>query len=75
MVKELMQFLNYGRLAEIALVIFALVFVAVVVRTLLMRRELTEAQSQVVLNEGHPVAEDRKMAAEHPPNGDEEVRS
>lgn len=57
MIKKLTSFLDYGVFAEIALVIFALVFVAIVVHTLMMRREVTEQQANIVLRENR---EDRR---------------
>jgi inorganic pyrophosphatase/exopolyphosphatase len=51
MIKKLTSFLDYGWFAEIALAIFALVFVAIVVRTLLMRRETTTKHAQIVLKD------------------------
>ena len=55
MVKELIHYLDYGLMAEIALVMFALVFVVVVIRTLLMRRDVVQQQSHVVLEDGTAV--------------------
>ena len=51
MIKLLTQQLDYGFFAEVALVIFALVFVAVVVRTLRTQGEVTDRQANIVLDE------------------------
>lgn len=51
MIKRLTEYLDYGFFAEIALAIFALVFIAVVVRTLLERRETSERHAAIVLDE------------------------
>lgn len=51
MIKKLTGYLDYGLFAEIALVIFAAVFVAVVIRTLLMRFEDTNRMAHIVLDD------------------------
>ncbi len=51
MIKKLLSALDYGLFAEIALVMFAVVFVAIVVRTLFMKREDTKQQAEIVLDE------------------------
>ena len=51
MIKTLTSYLDYGMFAEIALVIFALVFVAVVIRTLLQDSNLTTQQANIVLGD------------------------
>ena len=51
MIKKLTGFLEYGTFAEIALLIFALVFIAVVIRTLLTRKEITSRNARIVLEE------------------------
>lgn len=51
MIKQLTSFLNYGFFAEVALIIFAAVFVAIVIRTLMMKNELTDQQAKIVLDE------------------------
>ena len=51
MIKKLTSYLDYGIFAEIALAIFAAVFVAVVIRTLLTNRETSTAQAMIVLDE------------------------
>jgi hypothetical protein len=49
MIKKLTSFLEYGVFAEIALAMFALVFIAIVIRTLMMRSDVTERNSRIVL--------------------------
>lgn len=51
MIKQLTAFLDYGLFAEIALSIFAFVFVAVVIRTLLISSEETIRNAQIALEE------------------------
>lgn len=51
MIKQLINQLNFAVCAEIALLLFALVFAAVVIRTLLTRSEVTNQQSRIVLGE------------------------
>jgi len=51
MIKKLTSFLDYGVFAEIALAIFAAVFVAIVIRTLMMRSEVTDQNARIVLGE------------------------
>ena len=51
MIKQLMDHLDYGVFAEVALLIFATVFVAIVIRTLATRSETLEYQSRIVLDE------------------------
>lgn len=51
MIKKLLSALDYGLFAEIALVMFAVVFIAIVVRTLFMKREDTKQQAEIVLDE------------------------
>jgi hypothetical protein len=55
MIKKLTGYLDYGLFAEVALVIFAMVFIAVVIRTLMMRTDDTRKQAMIVLDEGLPV--------------------
>ncbi len=52
MIKQLTSFLNYAIFAEIALVIFAAVFLTVVIRTLLIRDDITNEQAKIVLQDG-----------------------
>lgn len=51
MIKKLTSFLDYGMFAEIALAIFAMVFVAIVIRTLLMKNETVSQQAAIVLGD------------------------
>ena len=51
MIKKLTEYLGYGLFAETALVLFALVFLAIVVRTLMLRSETTNAQAKIVLGD------------------------
>jgi len=51
MIKNLTSFLNYGLFAEIALAIFAAVFVAIVIRTLMMNHEATKYQAGIVFDD------------------------
>lgn len=51
MIKKLTSFLEYGLFAEIALAIFAAVFIAIVIRTLLTNNEETQRNSQIVLGD------------------------
>jgi hypothetical protein len=58
MIKTLTSYLDYGSFAEIALAIFATVFVVVVIRTLATRREQTGRYANIVLNEDSEVEHD-----------------
>ena len=49
MIKKLTSFLDYGIFAEGALAIFALVFIAIVIRTLMMKSEVIREQASIVL--------------------------
>ena len=51
MIKNLTEFLDYGFFAEVALLIFALVFIAIVIRTLLVRKEVSKQCASIVLND------------------------
>lgn len=51
MIKKLTSFLEYGVFAEIALAIFAGVFIAIVIRTLMMRPDTTKQNAQIVLED------------------------
>ena len=51
MIKTLTSFLDYGFFAEIALLIFAAVFVAIVIRTLFTNSDKTDRQANIVLEE------------------------
>lgn len=52
MLKELMNHLGYGFFAETALVIFAVTFVAITVRTLRMERRESESCAAMALTDG-----------------------
>ncbi len=54
MIKELIEFLDYGLFAELALAIFALVFIALVIKTLTTRKEVTNQQAAIVLRDDLP---------------------
>lgn len=51
MIKTLTSYLGYGFFAEVALLIFAAVFIAIVIRTLLTRHDITRQQAAIVLGE------------------------
>ena len=51
MIKKLTGYLDYALFAEIALVMFALIFIAIVIRTLLLSRETTREQANIVLDD------------------------
>jgi hypothetical protein len=51
MIKKLTSFLDYGLFAEAALTIFAVVFVAVVIRTLMMSKTETSRHAHIVLED------------------------
>ena len=51
MIKQLTSYLDYGLFAELALAIFAIVFVSIVVRTLMTKSEVTHRQASIVLGE------------------------
>ena len=51
MIKQLTDYLDYGIFAEISVVIFAAVFVAVAVRTMLMKSKEAELRARIVLND------------------------
>lgn len=51
MIKKLTSFLDYGMFAEVALAIFACVFVAIVIRTLMMQSDTTTQQANIVLGD------------------------
>ena len=51
MIKNLFDQLDYGLFAELALALFAIIFIAIVVRTILTRRHVTECQARIVLND------------------------
>ena len=51
MIKEILNFLDYGFFAEVALLMFLGVFLAVTVRTLLMDRRVSESHADIVLSD------------------------
>lgn len=51
MIKKLTDVLDYGFFAELSLAIFAAVFIAIVIRTLMMRQDLAEQSARIVLND------------------------
>lgn len=51
MIKKLTSFLDYGFFAEIALAMFAAVFIAIVIRTLLTNGDETTRNAQIVLGD------------------------
>ena len=51
MIKKLTGFLDYGFFAEVTVVIFAAVFVAIVLRTLLMKRDVSDENARIVLDD------------------------
>lgn len=67
MIKTLTSYLDYGLFAEISVVIFAAVFVAIVIRTLLTQSEITSRQASIVIGN-----ESRKTEQE---TNDREIRS
>ncbi len=52
MIKQLVHQLDFTVCAEIAVTLFAIVFAAVVIRTLLTRKAITDQQSRIVLGDG-----------------------
>jgi hypothetical protein len=51
MIKQLTAYFDYTLFAEAALVIFALVFLAIVIRTLLLSRDTTREQANIVFDD------------------------
>lgn len=51
MIKKLIGDLDYSSYAEVALVLFAAVFLLVVIRTLLTRSDVTRHQAHLVLGD------------------------
>jgi hypothetical protein len=51
MIKQVLNQIDISLYAELALMLFATVFVAVVVRTLLTKSEITSRQAKIVLGE------------------------
>ena len=53
MIKLLTEYLGYDAFAELALVMFAIIFVTIVIRTLMMHSDTTREQSKIVLDDNH----------------------
>jgi hypothetical protein len=51
MFKKITTYLDYSMFAEIALVMFAAIFIAVVIRTLCTRSDITSQQAKIVLGD------------------------
>ena len=51
MIKNLTSILDYAMFAELAVAMFAIIFVAIVIRTLLVRSEITKQQASIVLGD------------------------
>ena len=51
MIKKLTSYIDYSLFAEVALVMFAAIFIAVVIRTLCTRSEITNRQAKIVLGD------------------------
>ena len=51
MIKQALTQLDYSMFAEVSLAIFALVFVAVTLRTLMTKNETTDRQARIVLGD------------------------
>ena len=51
MIKKLTTYLDYSMFAELALLMFAAIFIAVVIRTLRTRSDITEQQAKIVLGD------------------------
>jgi hypothetical protein len=51
MIKQVLEYINVSLFAEIALLIFAITFIAIVLRTLMTRSEITKKQANIVLGD------------------------
>ena len=51
MIKQLTEYLEYTMFAEIALVMFAIIFIAIIIRTLMLGRETTQEQANIVFDD------------------------
>lgn len=51
MIKKLTSYLDYAMFAELALVLFAIIFIVVVIRTLMTRSDETRRQANIVLGD------------------------
>ena len=52
MIQQMLNQIDYSLFAELSLVLFAIVFVAVTLRTLLTRGDVTRRQAEIVLHDG-----------------------
>jgi len=52
MIQQILNQIDYSLFAELALVLFAIVFVSVTLRTLLTRSDVTRRQAEIVLHDG-----------------------
>lgn len=53
MIKQVLQQMDISCYGEMALALFCIVFVAVVIRTLLTKTEITNQQARIVLGESN----------------------
>ena len=51
MIKNLTSFLDYSMFAELAVAMFAIIFVVIVIRTLSVRGDITKRQASIVLGD------------------------
>ena len=51
MIKSVLNQLDYSFFAEASLAIFSVVFIAITIRTLLTRREVSRRQAEIVLHD------------------------
>ena len=51
MIKKLTSYLDYSIFAELSLLMFGAIFIAIVVRTLMMRGDQMHQQSEIVLGD------------------------
>ena len=51
MIKNLTSFLDYSMFAELAVAMFAIIFVVIVIRTLSVRSDITKRQASIVLGD------------------------
>ena len=51
MIKKVLEFIDVSLFAEIALLIFAITFVAIVLRTLMTRKEISQQQANIVFGD------------------------
>jgi uncharacterized membrane protein YjfL (UPF0719 family) len=55
MIKDVVSYLDYSACANTSLVIFMVVFIAVTLRTLWLRKESMNHNASIVLEEGHRI--------------------